>query len=322
MENYDFFLQGDVGSYFFSARYVDYMLSGMQDRPVNILVSSYGGSLPDAIRICESFRRHGNVSLHYTGFNASAATLIAMGAKHVSMDASAFWLVHKVMMPFDVYGNFNEKDYRELIEHMEDIRSDLSKFDGAVVSLYCDKCKKTAAEMFALMERDCWLSSTEAKEWGFVDEIKNATPKDIVKNEATPAVFMKAGLPIPNSVQFAPRPNFIEQAADFIQSVFTKIKTNMKNQPDTIPAAEIEEQPATPAPQPEDTAAEDTTPTSDDAPDFESRLSALEDRVERMTARQTDTPLTTQVVENVKESPADDFCSNFSAAVDAVNMYK
>ena len=93
--NYNLHLKGFVGGYDFDADYVDYILSKNSDKEVYVLIDSLGGRSNTALSIFSAFKRHGNVNVHFVGMNASAATIASLGAKHITMDSSAMYLVHK-----------------------------------------------------------------------------------------------------------------------------------------------------------------------------------------------------------------------------------
>lgn len=104
---YQLHLKGYVGSWDFDADYVDYILGKNPDKEVAVLIDSPGGQLNTALSISSAFKRHGNVHAHFVGMNASAATIASMGAKHITMDKSAMYLVHQCALPFFEYGNLN-----------------------------------------------------------------------------------------------------------------------------------------------------------------------------------------------------------------------
>lgn len=84
----------------FDADYTDYVLSKNDGKEVHVLIDSLGGSLATALSMVASFKNHGNVHVHYVSMNASAATIVSLGAAHVSIDSSAMYLVHKCSMEF------------------------------------------------------------------------------------------------------------------------------------------------------------------------------------------------------------------------------
>ena len=92
---YHLHLKGYVGGYDFDRNYVDYVLARNEGKPVNVLIDSLGGSLATALSIASSFKNHGDVTVHFVGMNASAATIASLGARRITMDASAMYLVHK-----------------------------------------------------------------------------------------------------------------------------------------------------------------------------------------------------------------------------------
>ena len=199
MPNYHLKLKGFVGGYDFDASYVDYILSKNQGKPVDVLIDSLGGSLATALSIVASFREHGQVHVHYVGMNASAATIVSMGANHVTMDASAMYLVHKCSAEFIQWASLNADQLKDQIAHLEQMKTDLEKMDANVASLYAAKCKKPASELLDLMKVGGWLTAQEALAWGFVDEITDSKEdKAPILTEATACAMASAGIPLPH----------------------------------------------------------------------------------------------------------------------------
>ena len=199
MQNYHLKLKGFVGGYDFDASYVDYILSKNQNKPVDILIDSLGGSLATALSIVASFRQHGNVHVHYVGMNASAATIVSMGAAKVTMDSSAMYLVHKCSSEFFKWASLNADQLEQQIQQLTQMKTDLEKMDANVAKLYAAKCKKkTCAELLDLMKVGGWLTAQEAKQWGFVDEITDEQDDNApVLTEATACAMAAAGIPLP-----------------------------------------------------------------------------------------------------------------------------
>ena len=104
---YNLHLKGFVGGYDFDRDYVDYILAKNPGKPVNVLIDSTDGSLATALSISSAFKRHGDVSVHFVGMNASAATIASLGAKHVSIDTAAWYLVHKCSNEFFKWSSLN-----------------------------------------------------------------------------------------------------------------------------------------------------------------------------------------------------------------------
>ncbi|MBO4722439.1 MAG: Clp protease ClpP [Muribaculaceae bacterium] len=200
MENtqYHLHLKGFVGGYDFDRDYVDYVLARNEGKPVHVLIDSLGGSLATALSIASAFKRHGDVSVHFVGMNASAATIASLGAKHISIDASAMYLVHKCSAEFFEWGNLNADQLATVRDNCEAAIRDLNKLDNNVASMYSAKCSKPQSDLLDLMREGGWLTAKEAKEWGFVDEITDLDEAKPVLTDAVASAMAAAGMPIPN----------------------------------------------------------------------------------------------------------------------------
>lgn len=223
--NYQLHLKGYVGGWDFDADYVDYILNKNKDSEVHVLIDSLGGSLAKALSIVSAFRNHGNVHVHYVGMNASAATIASLGAKHVSIDSCAMYLVHKCSMEFFQWASANSDKLSSIIQEAEKMKSDLEKMDANVAEMYAAKCKRDPKDLLALMKKGGWLTAKEALDWGFVDEITtyedDAAP---VIDDHVAADLTTAGIPLPSGVaihsQSSPTliSRFVESLSNFFKS--------------------------------------------------------------------------------------------------------
>ncbi len=238
--NYQLHLKGYVGGYDFDRDYVDYILAKNTDKEVHVLIDSLGGSLATALSIVASFRQHGNVHVHYVGMNASAATIVSLGAKHVSIDSSAMYLVHKCSMEFFRWASANSDKLEDIIKEAEQMKSDLEKMDANVAQMYAAKCQKSQGDLLALMKKGGWLTAKEAKEWGFVDEItdydEDAAP---IITDSIAADMAATGIPIPSGLNREPAVNIFARFVDAITNLFTNSNSHIKmEQPQNSPQAQ------------------------------------------------------------------------------------
>ena len=196
---YNLHLKGFVGGADFDRNYVDYVLAKNAGKDVNVLIDSLGGNLATALSIAAAFKNHGKVSVHFVGMNASAATIASLGAAHISIDASAMYLVHKCLMSFFEWGSLNSYQFSTLIADCEKIKADLDKLDLNVAQLYAKKCRKPVADLLALMKVGGWLTAKEALDWGFVDEITDLEDEPAPRlTDALASAMANVGMPIPN----------------------------------------------------------------------------------------------------------------------------
>lgn len=197
-KNYNLYLKGYVGDWDFSADMVNAVLDRHKDKEVCVLIDSTGARVNTALSISSLFKLHGNVHCHYVGMNASAATIASMGAKHVSIDANALFLVHKCMSVVFEWDYMNADELAAHIADLEKLRKDNDTIDGCIAGMYASRCKKPKDELLALMKEGAWLTARQALEWGFVDEITD-DPEDAAP-EITDVVadaFAKEGIPMP-----------------------------------------------------------------------------------------------------------------------------
>ena len=167
---YHISLKGYVGGYDFDRSDVDAILAENEDKRVNVLIDSLGGSLATGLSISVAFRNHGDVAVHFVGLNTSAATIASFGAAHISIDTGGMYLVHKCSTAFFEWSSLNSDQFATLIADCEKIKADLDKPnldkpDLNVAQLYAKKCHKSVADLLALMKVGGWLTAKEALDY-------------------------------------------------------------------------------------------------------------------------------------------------------------
>ena len=199
-KNYHLFLKGDVGSRWsgnFTSDMVNWILDKHKDSEVHVLINSLGGYTHEGLAISSLFKIHGNVHVHFIGMSASAATIAAMGAKKIAIDADAMFLVHRCAGVVLEWAYMNTEQIDEFIKKLEKQKEEQSTVDTVVANLYAKRCKKTKDELLELMSKDSWLTAQQALEWGFVDEITDDAEDKEPLTEATAAAMSSAGMPLP-----------------------------------------------------------------------------------------------------------------------------
>jgi len=197
-KNYNLYLKGRVGSWDFNADMVNYVLDKHKDSEVHVLIDSLGGDTATALSISSLFQIHGNVHCHFVGMSASAATIASMGARHISIDANALFLVHKCMVLVFEWDYMNADELAAHIAELEKKKKDNETIDGCIAGMYAKRCKKSKDELLALMKEGAWLTARQALEWGFVDEITNdAEDARPVLTDSVASAIADAGIPMP-----------------------------------------------------------------------------------------------------------------------------
>lgn len=266
-----------MGSWDFDPDYTQYILDKFPDRQVDVIIDSTGGSLFTALSISAAFRLHGNVHVHFVGANASAATIASLGAKHISMDEQAVYLVHRCAALVCEFDNLNAEQIDAKCQELQKVKQNLETLDLTVAAAYAKRCKKSTEELHALMEKDNWISAQQALEWGFIDEItsfdEDAEP---VIDAVTACAFEKSGIPIPNIKIENLDKSFFSKLVDKIVAI---VKPTQKNstQMDSVtsPSAQTQEPeaPITAQTQPVVTAA-----NAEDAPVAQTQPAGVSDK--------------------------------------------
>lgn len=166
-----------IGGWGYNKEMLRFDLKDTETDGAVIEIASLGGSLFDAIHMHNQIAQHGNVEVIFVGPSASAATVLAMSAKKVSIVDNAFLLIHKVMSMVDNWGTFNEDDLDKLIQDLQQLRTENQKFDLAIARIYSKRSGKSIEETIDTMKTGTWLDSKEAKTAGLVDEIVNPDTK-------------------------------------------------------------------------------------------------------------------------------------------------
>jgi len=184
MSKYIFDLDSYIGTWGYSKRMIRNFLNEAGKKPVEIRISSLGGEVDHALDIHNQFAQHGNVSVVYSGFNASSATIIGLGANHSKIADNSFYLIHKALKWVDAWGTMNADDLDGVIEQLQKDKLELEKITLVLAKMYVDKSGKTLSEILDLMKEEKWLSAHEAVEMGFVDEVfKPKTETSQAQNE-------------------------------------------------------------------------------------------------------------------------------------------
>ena len=190
-------LFGSIDRYWYNKNYLKYFLDKAKGQPVRLKVSSPGGDVAEAVAMSSLMSEHGNVTVEFISFNASAATILAFGAKSIEMHEDGMWLAHKCSLGIDIWGHLNADQIENAIKELQNKKKSAEAIDLMIAQKYINRSGKTLKEIITLMEEERWMPATEAKEWGFIDKVIPGThKKPQVTNEITDC-FTALGLPLP-----------------------------------------------------------------------------------------------------------------------------
>jgi len=191
-------ISGYIGGWGYSRNYVKNFLKENKGKSVTINVSSLGGEFAHALGIDNDIAEHGDVTINYTAFNASSATLLSVNAKHIKAASNSFYLIHKVMSWIDEWGFMNEDDLDNVITKLEKEKKENEKMTLVLARMYANKSGKSIQDILNLMKEETWLTAQEAKDWGFIDEVyEPAKNVNHLENKVAMALMNANGMPIP-----------------------------------------------------------------------------------------------------------------------------
>lgn len=195
----------DIDSYIgypISKGYVKSKLQPMKGKPCAVRINSYGGDVQTALDIRQQFIDHGQVTAYIIGMTASAATILAMGARKVVMSRYALMLVHPCSAAVSAWGYYNKEELAKAIERLRKTQADLKTLDRVVASIYAAKVgAHNAGSMAALMQEARWIGAEEALHLGLIDEIdpdeQQPDPAKVPMTDAQREHIVACGLPVP-----------------------------------------------------------------------------------------------------------------------------
>lgn len=160
-----------IGRWGFSRQYMRQVLANFKGKHIDMRISSYGGDLGDGLDIRQQLIDHGDVTVYLTGFVASAATVIAMGASRICMSRYAMFLVHKCSNFVDAWGTYNADQMQQLIDDLSANKAENDRIDTVLAQMYAEKCGKKVDEILDVLKEGRWLTAQQALDYGFIDEI-------------------------------------------------------------------------------------------------------------------------------------------------------
>lgn len=207
---------------------------------VDIAICSPGGYVPDGLTIGQLIKDHGKVNCHILGMSASIATVLAMGAKTVTMAKGSLMLIHNSSTVVGEWTGANKEQLDEIIAKWQKTRKDLDTIDKVLASIYADKNGKSIEENLEKMKAAEWLSPEDALSFGLIDSIRDdeddaKKSASLRKNIATNSIT-KLGLPpMPTAASSIvdangePTQTFIQKTVNALKSAFNVSPTATPN---------------------------------------------------------------------------------------------
>ncbi len=145
---------------------------------VTVLINSPGGNMAVGTEIRSMLRRYpGRTTALFQGYGASAATLAATGCQVIQSEPGALLCYHNP-------SGGAEGDHRAMSRAAEDLRN----ARDCILEVYTARGgTRSREELIALMDQDIYITPTQAREYGLIDEIVG-----LPGAEEDPAAFVAA----------------------------------------------------------------------------------------------------------------------------------
>lgn len=190
-------ISGAIERYGYSANYLKYMLSGCAEGPVTLIVNSPGGDVNEAIVMGNHIAEHGDVTVEYVGYNASAATLLGLYAKDSLIYSDCLHMAHKTSVWVESWGQMNEDQIETAIDDLKAKKETASVSTLQIAKLYSEHTGKPVAEMLKMMKDAKWLTPEEAVSIGLVRNIIPSKAKKKKIENSVAAMYASNGIPLP-----------------------------------------------------------------------------------------------------------------------------
>lgn len=146
---------------------------------VTVLINSPGGDMTVGAEIRSMLRRYpGKTTALFQGYGASAATLAASGCSEITSEPGALLCYHNPV-------SGAQGDYKDMALASEALRN----ARDCILEMYtARKSSKSREELVALMDKNIYITPTQAMEYGLLDKI---VPLNDAAEE-NPAAFVAA----------------------------------------------------------------------------------------------------------------------------------
>ena len=129
-------------------------LDQLKGKPIEVHIASDGGNVGAGVAIYNMLSAHdAPVEVYVDAWAASIASVIAMAGQKIFMPANTFLMLHNPQG-----GAFGEASYLHAVADW------LDKIRTMIAETYAKNSDKSVEEFFALMDKETWLTASEASE--------------------------------------------------------------------------------------------------------------------------------------------------------------
>ena len=150
---------------------------------ITLRINSEGGEVFEAIAIY-NYLKDKNVHVVIDGLCASAASIVAMSGKKITMKQGSIMMIHNPL----TFAIGESEELRAQADILDKIRE-------SIVSIYQTHSNMDHDSLVALMDAETWMNEYEAVNHGFADEIEYLPQNSVIQPEKAPEVSNTAPTP-------------------------------------------------------------------------------------------------------------------------------
>lgn len=144
-------------------------LKAVQSDKITVRINSYGGSVSEGLAIYNALKESGKeITTICEGFACSIASVIFCAGNKRIMPSTSLLMIHNALTEG---GEGDANHFRKLAE-------DLDQITAPSVYAYVQASNLSEREIEELMDRETWITSEQALEWGFATDIQKNVDND------------------------------------------------------------------------------------------------------------------------------------------------
>ena len=215
---YDYIADFDNEEWHFTSAkgFIDKIKALGDVKKINLRINSVGGDVFEALAIYNYLKSHkAKIHVYIDGLAASAASVVAMSGKKITMPSNAMMMIHNPSG--GVYGN--AEDMRETADILDKIRD-------SIANVYITRTGLDREKVNSMMNDETWFSAEEALDMKFCDEV---TEPIKISAKANIEEFRNQLLLLTANIK-----EEAKQMPESIQNTITNAEELMRSYPDLV----------------------------------------------------------------------------------------
>jgi ATP-dependent protease ClpP protease subunit len=190
INNLSISIDEEIGSFGVNAKDFIEEVQSNGSKNIELTINSGGGSVFEAFAIYDYLKTSNlNVSVKIVGVAASAASVLALAGDTLpTMTENSVIMIHNAWMPVISMQGMNSDEIRDYQEELEKDAKLMDSLNLKIAKIYSNATGLDLERVQEMMKAETWIFSEEAKELGFVSEVKEgkkiaafASEKDLAK---------------------------------------------------------------------------------------------------------------------------------------------